>query len=134
MRVVTYPISKGVIPAAFALICLVPRPASAQTANGAGTWILEVTTDTGVTTPSMMLVQEGETLSGTYTSEVLGQAELTGTVIGSEIKISFVASVQGQSVPVVYEATIDANGRMSGTIDVGDGTVRGTFTATRSDG
>jgi hypothetical protein len=117
-----------------AFLCVAVQPAGAQTANVAGTWILEVTTDNGVTTPSMMLVQQGETLSGTYTSEALGQAELAGTVLGSEIRISFVASVQGQSIPVVYEATIDENGRMSGTIDVADGMVTGTFTATRVEG
>ena len=38
--------------------------ASAQTADVAGAWTLTVSTDTGVTNPSLTLVQDGETLTG----------------------------------------------------------------------
>ena len=108
-------------------------PASAQTVDVAGTWALEVTTSQGVATPSFTLEQEGEGLTGHYSSEALGEADLTGTVSGSEVTISFTASVQGQSVPVVYRGTIDEDGQMSGTIDLAGGALTGTFTASRSD-
>lgn len=110
-------------------------PASAQTVDVAGTWNLEVTTSQGVATPSFTLEQEGEDLTGHYSSEVLGEADLTGNVSGSEVTISFTASVQGQSVPVVYRGTVDEDGQMSGTIDIdlAGGALTGTFTASRSD-
>ena len=108
-------------------------PVSAQTVDVAGTWTLEVTTDQGVTTPSFTLEQEGEGLTGHYSSEALGETDLTGTVSGSQVTISFTASVQGQSIPVVYRGTVDEDGQMSGTIDLAGGALTGTFTASRSD-
>lgn len=63
----------------------------------------------------------------------LGEADLTGTVSGSQVTISFSANVQGQSFPVVYRGTVDEDGRMSGTIDLADGVLTGTFTASRAD-
>ncbi|SVC51210.1 uncharacterized protein METZ01_LOCUS304064, partial [marine metagenome] len=45
---------------------------SGQTVDVTGTWNLEVTTDQGVTRPSFRLTQEGERLSGSYSSEALG--------------------------------------------------------------
>ena len=108
--------------------------ASAQTASVAGSWILTVTTDTGVTTPSLTLEQDGETLTGHYSSEALGESDVTGTVSGMEVTVSFTADAQGQPVGVVYRGTVDENGEWSGTIDIAEGLLTGTFTAKRSDG
>ena len=108
-------------------------PASAQTLDVAGTWNLEVTTDQGVTTPSFTLEQEGESLTGHYSSDALGETDLTGTVSGSEVTISLNADFQGQSIPVLYRGTVDEDGKMSGTIDLAGGALTGTFTAVRAD-
>lgn len=108
--------------------------ASAQTADLAGAWNLTVTTDTGVTNPSLTLEQDGETLTGHYSSEALGEEDVTGTITGSEFTISFTADLQGQMISVVYSGTIDEDGEMSGTINIGDGLLVGDFTAKRSDG
>jgi hypothetical protein len=107
--------------------------ASAQNVNVAGAWNMEVTTEAGGTTnPTMTLVQNGTQLTGQYASETLGEAEVTGTVEGSRVTIRFTASLQGQDVPVVYAATVDANGVMNGTIDIAGGLATGTFTARRA--
>ncbi|MEQ1855131.1 MAG: hypothetical protein ABL963_01610 [Longimicrobiales bacterium] len=106
--------------------------ASAQNVNVAGAWAMEVTTEAGGTTmPSMTLEQNGTALTGHYTSETLGDADLTGTVDGQRVTIRFTASLQGQDVPVSYAATVDANGVMTGTIDIAGGLAAGTFTARR---
>ena len=107
----------------------------AQTADVAGDWTFTVTADlSGVTTPAVTLEQDGETLSGHYSSENLGEADLTGTVNGSEVTFSFMADLLGQLAEVVYSGNLDENGEMSGTVDIGGGFLTGTFTATRADG
>ncbi len=106
-------------------------PASAQV-DVTGSWAMEVTTETGTTTPSMTLKQDGNKITGHYSSTTLGEADVTGMVDGSDITISFQAELQGQQIPVVYKATIDDDGAMSGTIDVAGGMATGTFKATRS--
>ena len=105
--------------------------ASAQTADVAGDWTLTVSTDNGITNPLLTLVQDGETLTGHYSSEALGENDVTGMVDGSSVTIRFMADLQGQSVSVVYSGTVDAEGKMSGSLDIADGLLGGTFTATR---
>jgi len=106
--------------------------ASAQNVNVAGAWTMSVTTEAGgTTTPSMTLVQNGTALTGSYTSETLGDAEIRGTVEGNKVTINFTASLGGQDVPVTYVATVDAAGVMTGTIDLAGGMATGTFTARR---
>ena len=123
------------VPALFAIaVAATVAPAVAQTADVSGTWNLEVTTAQGVTTPSFTIEQDGENLTGHYSSEALGEVDFTGTVEGSTVTISFEASLQGQTIPVVYEGTVGEDGTMSGTIDIAAGALTGTFTATRAGG
>jgi hypothetical protein len=105
---------------------------SAQAVDVTGTWNMEVTTDQGTTTPTMTLEQHGDHIAGHYSSATLGDAEVEGSVTGNQVRIGFEANLQGQGVPVVYIATVDANGVMSGTIDVAGGLATGTFTARRA--
>jgi hypothetical protein len=114
---------------AFAL-ALATVPVSAQV-DVSGNWALEVTTDQSVTTPSVTFVQDGTELSGRYTSEVLGDADVQGTVDGASVSWSFSADLQGQTVPVRYRGTVADDGTMSGTIDIASGMLTGRFTATR---
>ncbi len=107
-------------------------PLAAQMVEVSGTWAMEVTTDQGVTTPSVRLEQDGQTLTGDYSSATLGEANVEGTVEGSEVTFRFTSVIQGQAVPVVYRGSVDENGVMSGTIDIAGGLLTGTFTATRS--
>ena len=107
-----------------------PSALEAQ-ADFAGTWTLSVTTDNGVTSPSLNLQQDGARLTGRYSSEALGEQNVRGLVDGNDVTIRFNASMQGQSIPVVYRGTLDADGRLTGTIVIADGMLSGTFTATR---
>src|SRR5262245_54918627 len=92
-----------------------------------GTWIFEVQTDAGTGTPTVTFKQDGEKLTGHYSSQTLGEADLTGTVKGNDVTFNFNADLQGQSVPVTYKATIESATSMKGTIDIA-GLAGGTFT------
>jgi hypothetical protein len=118
----------GTILAAATLFAVAGSPLSAQV-NMTGTWALEVDVAGAVSTPSMVLQQSGMTLTGRYTSEQLGQADVTGTVEGSNVTVSFGGELQGQAFTVTYAGTVGADGVWSGTFDLGglaDGTFRGT--------
>jgi hypothetical protein len=95
--------------------------------NISGTWTFDVVTDAGTGTPTVTLKQDGEKLTGHYSSQTLGEADLTGTVKGNDVNFTFTADLQGQAVPVTYKATIDSATSMKGTIDIG-GVAGGTFT------
>lgn len=95
-----------------------------------GKWIFDVVTDAGTGTPTVTFKQAGEKLSGHYSSQTLGEADLTGTVKGQTINFTFNADLQGQSVPVTYAATIESKDSLKGTIDIG-GVATGTFTGKR---
>jgi hypothetical protein len=95
-----------------------------------GAWIFTV--DTGTTgTPTVTFKQDGEKLTGHYSSMTLGEADLTGTLKGQDLAFSFNADLQGTAVPVVYKGTVESNASMKGTIDVGGGLATGTFTGKR---
>jgi hypothetical protein len=106
--------------------------AAAQTANLAGTWNLQVVTDQGTTTPTLTLAQEGDKLTGRYSSATLGETDVTGTVTGSNFTVTLTASMQGQAIPVTYTGALGADGKLSGKIDIAGGMMGGDFTATRA--
>ena len=95
-----------------------------------GKWVFDVVTDAGGGTPTVTLKQDGEKLSGHYSSTNLGEADLTGTVKGQNINFTFLADLGGQGVTVTYSGTIDNKDSMKGKIDIG-GLAGGTFTGKR---
>ena len=120
----------GALFTALAIMFAVTSQANAQI-NMTGSWALEVSTSQGTTMPELTLAQEGMTLTGSYSSDTLGDNEVSGTVEGSNVTISFEANLQGQSAPVVYMGTVDGEGVWSGTIDIAGGLLTGTFEGTK---
>ena len=104
--------------------------AQATKVDVTGKWLFTVQTDAGTGTPTVTLKQDGEKLTGHYSSETLGEADLTGTVKGSDIKFSFNASLQGQAVPVTYTGTVESKDAMKGKVRLA-GLAEGTFTGKR---
>jgi hypothetical protein len=112
------------------VLALVAAVAAGQAAKTdvSGTWVFDVQTDAGGGTPTVTLKQDGENLTGHYSSETLGEADLTGTVKGAEIAFTFTANVAGNSLPVSYSGTVDSPSTMKGTLSitaVGNGTFTG---------
>ena len=128
-----YTIRVGTMLAAALAIALAGAvEASAQTSL-TGAWTFTVDLDGSITYPAVTLVQDGETLTGHYSSEGLGENDITGTV--SEMKITIMFSADpglGQVIDVVYTGTIDEEGMISGTLDLG-GLAQGTFTAVKTE-
>ena len=122
----------GALLAATALLFAGAQQASAQVMM-TGDWTLEVSTDNGVTMPELTLEQDGMKLTGHYVSEALGANEVTGTVDGNKVTVSFMASLEGVGeASVLYIGTVDDEGVWSGTIDILDGQLPGTFTAKKN--
>ena len=95
-----------------------------------GAWAFTVESTAGKTNPSAIFKQDGEKLTGRYTSQLLGETELTGTVKGQAIEFSLSGSAQGVQVSATYTGTVESQDSMKGTVSLGD-LGGGTFTATR---
>lgn len=116
----------SILVATVAIMFAVISQSSAQT-NMTGSWALEVSTDQGITMPELTLAQDGMKLTGSYSSDTLGNNDVTGMVDGSNVTVSFEANLQGQAASVVYKGTVDGEGVWSGTIDIAGGLLTGTF-------
>jgi hypothetical protein len=93
-------------------------------ADVSGTWSAAVVLDAGSGTATFVFQQQGAALSGTY-SGVLGEAKVTGTVMGDKVEWSFDG---GQAGKVSFQGTLDGPAKMKGTAEYGL-LGKGTFTA-----
>jgi hypothetical protein len=97
----------------------------ASAADVTGTWIMAVETGAGSGSPTFILVQKGEALTGSYKGQ-LGEAQVTGTVKGEEVTIEYKVEGQGQNLAVKYSGKTDGK-TMSGKVSLGQ-LGEGTFT------
>jgi hypothetical protein len=116
--------------AALALLLAVPNLLGQAAVDVTGKWIFTVETSAGAGMPTVTLKQEGEKLTGHYSSQNFGEVDLTGTVKGTAINFMFGADVQGTHLDVTYSGTIDNKDSMKGKVNLG-GLGEGTFTARR---
>ena len=121
MRTLTRALTVLTLVTAFAAVT------AAQAVNVTGTWTFTVEAGQGSGNPTLTFKQDGEKLTGHYSSQTLGEADLTGTVKGSAIQFAFNANVQGNAIDVVYAGTVDG-GTMKGTVNMAGGQLSGTFT------
>src|SRR3977135_1174956 len=113
MRTSVHALLGSLVVALFVLTAAPGPQAPAQAkVDVTGTWVFDVKTDAGPGTPTLTLKQEGEALSGHYSSAALGEAELKGTVKGQNINFGFTANVQGTPIDVTYTGTIEGNSSM----------------------
>lgn len=110
-----------------ALVVMLVMPVTAQGVNVTGTWLFDVQTGAGGGQPTITFKQDGEKLTGHYSSQTLGEADLTGTVKGNAITFTFNASAQGQQIDVNYAGTVEGDA-MKGTVNMAGGQLTGTFT------
>ncbi|HYM23429.1 MAG TPA: hypothetical protein VEU08_09480 [Vicinamibacterales bacterium] len=95
-----------------------------------GKWLFNVETGAGGGTPTVTLKQDGEKLTGHYSSQTFGEVDVTGSVKADKIEFSFSADAQGTALKVTYSGTIESKDAMKGKVDLG-GMAEGTFTAKR---
>lgn len=88
-------------------------------ADVAGTWDIMLDIGGNTATPSVTFKQDGETLTGTYHSQMLGEQKITGTIKGNDISFGFTASFDGNAVKVTYSGTVEKT-TMKGKVTFGD--------------
>lgn len=91
-----------------------------------GQWDFELELMGMTGTPEFTFKQEGEKLTGTYKGQ-FGEAELTGTVKGSDIEFSF--EIQAGAT-ATYKGKIEKDGTLKGEANYAD-QATGPFTAKR---
>ena len=106
------------------------RASQAAKLDVTGVWTFTVESAAGKSNPTLTFAQDGEKLTGQYSSQLMGEAKLAGTVKGQAIEFVVSASVQGTQVELKYSGTVENKDSMKGTLSAGD-LGGGTFTATR---
>jgi hypothetical protein len=94
-------------------------PAGASGVNISGDWAFMVETGQGSGSPSFSFKQDGEKLTGTYKGQ-FGEAPLTGTVKGADIKFVIQINAQGQDLTITYSGKIETKDSMKGTAALGE--------------
>jgi hypothetical protein len=92
-----------------------------------GAWAFTIETGNGTASPSVTFKQDGEKLTGHYSSQVLGERDFTGTVKGNAINFTIDADIQGQAVKITYSGTVEKD-TMKGKVvfgELGEGTFTG---------
>jgi hypothetical protein len=84
-------------------------------ADVSGTWQLTVETNQGTGSPTAVLKQTGDQLTGTFSSQIFGEAKIAGTVKGNAIEFGFEGEAGGQTIKVSYKGTIVSPTAMKGT-------------------
>ena len=102
------------------------RGAAQAKVDVTGKWAGNVETSAGAGAPNFTFKQDGEKLTGHYVG-TFGEADLTGTVKGTDIKFTFSVDVQGTKLDETYTGTVDKDS-MKGKVDI-VGIGEGTFTA-----
>jgi hypothetical protein len=105
-------------------------PSQTNNVDVTGVWIFTVESPAGKSNPTLTFKQEGEKLTGQYSSQLMGQADLTGTVKGQAIEFVVSANVQGTAIDLKYAGSVDSKDSMKGTLSAGD-FGNGTFTGAR---
>jgi hypothetical protein len=106
------------------------QPTPAAKIDLTGTWNVSVELPNMTATPTIALKQEGEKLTGDYTSAQYGKFPLAGTLKGSDVTFSFSMSVEGSPIEVTYAGAVDKDGAIKGSVNYGD-MMSGTFVATK---
>jgi hypothetical protein len=106
------------------------QPAAAKT-DLTGTWNITIELPNMTATPTAVLKQDGEKLSGEYASAQYGKFPITGTVKGADVVFSFAMNVEGNGLNVTYTGKVDQDGAIKGSVAYGD-MMSGAFVAKKS--
>ena len=99
------------------------KPAATMT----GTWAIEAQHSAGTSTPTVIITQTGEKLSGKYQS-TYGEAELVGSIKGADFSFTVELGAE-QKVKVVYTGTLSGD-TIKGNLTLGE-MGEGTFVGKR---
>ncbi|HYW48478.1 MAG TPA: hypothetical protein VE959_36785 [Bryobacteraceae bacterium] len=100
-------------------------------ADVSGSWQLTVETSQGTGNPTVVFQQQGENLTGTFNSQIFGEAKITGSVKGNVIEFGFEGDAGGQKIKVSYKGTIESPTAMKGTAVYAGFDEKAAWTATK---
>jgi hypothetical protein len=120
----------GVIAAG--LLCAHGAAGQATKVDVTGAWTFTIMSEAGTGTPTVTFKQEGEKLTGHYSSMLVGEADLTGTVKGQAIEFTVRADLGGMPAEFKFVGTIENKDSMKGKLDSG-GFGDATFTGKRKE-
>jgi hypothetical protein len=89
------------------------KPPVVSAADLSGTWLVSVETPAGKGTPTFVLKQDGNKITGTYKG-AFGESAVAGTVDGDKFKLDYESSGN----KIVYDGKIEGN-KISGTASFG---------------
>jgi hypothetical protein len=95
-----------------------------------GEWAFSIELPNISATPTVVLKQDGESLTGEYQSAQYGKFPLKGTIKGDTIDFGFEMTIEGNALSVSYSGTVVDKDSMEGEVSYG-GLADGTFTAAR---
>ena len=97
----------------------------------AGKWVLTLVTEAFTATPALDLKQDGEKITGTYTSTQYGAFPLEGTLKGRVLEFSFTLNAEGTPVLMKFTGEVAPDGKtMKGRATI-EGMGEATWTAER---
>ena len=107
-----------------ALLAVVASSAAAQSGPGeridlTGKWALTVTSEGKAGSSEVTLIQRGDSLIGRYSSQSLGDLEVTGSVKGRDFAFAYSASFNGQPLSVNVKGIVQAPDSLTGTATMG---------------
>jgi hypothetical protein len=105
--------------------------AAAASVDLTGTWTVSLELPNISATPTIVLKQEGQSLTGEYQSQQYGRFPLKGTLKGDHIELEFEMSIDGNAIGVSYSGTVVDKDTMKGDVTYG-GLADGTFSASRT--
>ena len=118
-------------------VSLIAEPAHAQAAAKSdakvditGKWSFTVESPAGTGTPTVTFKQKGDSISGRYSSQALGEHDFTGTLKDGKIRFGFDAESGGQAFVMAFDGTLDGADAMKGSIDF-SGMATGSFAGKR---
>lgn len=92
-----------------------------------GKWTFSVVTENGTGTPAVTLKQEGEKLTGTYSSPRMGERAISGTVKGDSLRFALI----GGEVELTFAGVVVDADHLRGMVDFA-GQGGAAFTAVRA--
>jgi hypothetical protein len=95
-----------------------------------GNWSFTVVYEGGQGSPTIRLVQRGDSLSGRYISQAFGELDLKGTIAGREFSFSVTTSAGGDPFTMTFNGVAESKDALKGSVDLG-GNGEGSFTARR---
>lgn len=117
--------------AASAIVVLSATVVAAQQAlhDLSGKWAFAVVTENGTGTPAVVLKQNGEKLTGTYESRMMGSRTFSGTIKGDSVTLTLEANGP-EGVALVFRGVVVDKDNLKGNVDFG-GMGSATFTGKR---